>query len=64
MCDQPDRRACRAGQGREDIAVLGELHVLEPDLPQLVGEHLAEVELFAVLGYVSESSSDCVSIWT
>jgi len=24
---------------------LAELHVLEPDLPQLVGEHLAEVEL-------------------
>ena len=45
VCDQPDRRARGAGKSREHIAVLGELHVLEPDLPQLFGEHLAEVEL-------------------
>ena len=43
--DQADRRAARAGQRREHVAVLVDRGVLEPELSELACEELAEVAL-------------------
>ena len=44
--DQPDRRAARARERREDVAVLLEDRVFEAEVTELLREHLAEVSLF------------------
>ena len=46
MGEEADRRPVgRAGQGGEDVAVPGELHLLEPELAQLPLEQPRELEL-------------------